>query len=563
MSYGSTVHTVDFTNGMHLIFGKNGTGKTTQFIALYYALFGKPYKKNKVASLINETIKKELLVTLTFIVDNDNYKIVRGQKPSIFEIYCNDILLNQNSTNSEYQTILEESILKFNETIFKQLIFLGANVNTTKSFVDLTKAEKEELFSIITDTAIFSELKEAIKLKSKQLTANKTELDYKSKVLKELIIAEEANIKKLIAHNASVAEQNEEVITLLQDKIKNIEESITKYDEALIKLKEKKSIYDSEKYILEVMNGNANGVKKDLDNLKLQLRRIEDVEKTFSHCIGCATLNKISDVDISVKPKVLLDIESLTETYDKLLVAINQKAEEVNALLELLQKGKQVKISKEAKEQELNSTLAEIQRIQNTVVYEIDNALLETKTIELTECNIHLETVGGELINYDKLNKLFDNNNIKGLIIKQSLPLLNKFINEYLDCFTEFPFKFNVDETFSTSLKRTNGLDNYEYDFQSLSNGQAMRITFSIILAFLRLVEYKNGVSTNLLILDEILDSSLDTDGRLELLELLKNNFTEKSIYIISHNDEIKNTELFDIQYHVSTVDNFSNIEQQ
>jgi DNA repair exonuclease SbcCD ATPase subunit len=555
MSYGNELTTINFSNDMTLITGKNGEGKTTMFMALFYALYGKPYKKVKLASLINATTKKDSIVYVEFDIGSDNYTVKRGQKPAIFEITKNGELINQNSTTSVYQEYLED-ILKMNDTIFKQLIFLGVNVNN-KSFVDLTKSEKEELFQTITDTAIFGELKEGIKTKVKELTSSKLELDYKIKVIKELITAEEINIRKLTLHNESILLQNEEVITDLERRYEDNVIIIKKYDEAFSKLRDKKVVYDSKKAMLEVINNDANKVKDNLSNFMLQLRRIEDIEKTFSHCIGCATLNKISDVDISQKENIKEKIDNLSKTHNKMKIDITAKNEELEILLEVLYKGKQLKISKDAKEQEQLNILNEIERIKTTKAYDISTLLIDKKTEELNEHIITIDDVNTKLTKYDKLNKLFDNNNIKGIIIKQSLPLLNRFINEYLEFFSDFPFVFSVDNNFVSSIKTSNTID---YEFASLSNGQSMRISFSIILAFLKLVEHKNGITTNLLILDEILDSSLDYNGRNELLDIIKRNFINSSVFVISHNDDVVDSETFTKHIYVKKENNFSTI---
>jgi DNA repair exonuclease SbcCD ATPase subunit len=183
---------------------------------------------------------------------------------------------------------------------------------------------------------------------------------------------------------------------------------------------------------------------------------------------------------------------------------------------------------------------------------------LKDKKFESVELNTKITILKDNINKYDQLNKLFDNNNIKGLIIKQSLPMLNKFINEYLDHFSDFGFKFNVDSSFNSSIK----INNKDYEFASLSNGQSMRISFSIVLAFLKLIETKNGVSTNLLVLDEILDSSLDYNGRIELLDIIKREFYNKSVFVISHNDDIINTEHFTTTLKVEKQDGFSTIQE-
>lgn len=556
MSYGPDETSIDFDNTMTLITGKNGEGKTTQFIALYYALFGKPYKKVKLGSLINSITSKDLLVVLEFNIGNDFFRIVRGQKPNLFEIHKNEELINQSSSISDYQTMLETDILKFNENIFKQLIFLGANVNTTKSFVDLSKAEKEDMFQTITDTSIFSELKEAIKIKVKDLNLTKTELDYKIKVLDELIFAETVNIKKLEIQNASILEQNDDYITELKASINDIDNVLSKYNDGLERIKLKKPEYDENKAKYITLKQELEETNSLLTEDLATLNKIEAVENTFSNCIGCDKLKLISPVDINSKQDVL---DSITKTKSLLHIrniSLKTLDEEIEKLNEIFNKGKQLKLSRDSKLEEkirVEKELANLESRKQNIV-SIDSSVLDSKILEKEQNSITLDEVNDYLVKYTALTKLFDNANIKGLIIKQSLPVLNKFINEYLDSFSDFPFKFSVDANFVSSIK----FNNEDYEFLSLSNGQAMRITFSIVLAFLRLVEHKNGITTNLLILDEILDSSLDSTGREELLNLIKYSFKNKSIFVISHNDDIIGTEVFDKSYTIKREDSFS-----
>lgn len=561
MSYGNYDTVIDFDNSMTLITGKNGYGKTTQFIALFYALFGKTYKKNKLASLINNKTSKGMLVDVGFVIGNDTYRVVRGQKPTIFEIYKNAEIVDQLPSSTGYQDYLD-NILMINENIFKQLIFLGANVNSTKSFIDLTKAEKEELFQTITDTTIFGGLRDNIKLKVKDLISQRTDLEYKSKVLKELISAEEFNIHKLEQQNALIQQDNSTVITELQNKITEVESTVSKYSEALEKIKEKKTLYDNKKEEFSTINDKLTSIKVELNVNERKLQRILDVEKTFTVCVGCDKLSKVSDVDITEKDvlvsnckKLEVDISLISEAHTTLFT-------EIAELTEVFNKGKQLKMSKDNLQQDLiryNSELSNLLNRQSNIVT-IDRSVLESKSTELSESNSSTLVVNESISKYEKLNKLFDNNNIKGLIIKQSLPLLNKYINDYLDQFTEFSFKFNVDNTFNTSIKH-NGVTDYE--FTSLSNGQSMRLSFSIILAFLKMIESRNGVSTNLLVLDEILDSSLDYVGRQDLLSIISSNFQGKNVFVISHNDDVIANEFFSKHLAVSIDNSFSKIEQK
>jgi DNA repair exonuclease SbcCD ATPase subunit len=554
MSYKDE-QTVNFNSGMHLVTGPNGTGKTSQFIALYYVLYGKPYKKNKLVSLINNIINKDMLVTIDFYINDDQYNIKRGQKPAIFEIYKNDILINQSATTAEYQRILEEDILKISDNVFKQLIFLGANISTSKSFVDLTKAEKEELFQVITDTSIFNELKDLIKIKVKEYTQELSDTNFKISVLKESIINDTKSFEqlelqnvKILEHNQKLSEKKEYLTTIIDD----INKTINKYNEGLQKVRDKKPKYDELKLELKVLEDKETYYTGSLLILDKKLQRILDVESSFGVCIGCDKLKIISNVDIIEKDNIVEEINNIKELTDKLEPRIEQISNELTELQNVFEKAKDIIQRRDIKLLDLNRYSNELLELKLLDIIDINYINLNDRKLQLDGLMLSVEKLTTLLQNYNQLTKLFDTNNIKGLIIKQALPLLNRYVNQYLDVFSDFPFKFNIDEQFVSGIKNINNINSpIDYEFASLSNGQSMRITFSLVLAFLKLIETKNGVTTNILILDEILDSSLDYNGRTELLSTIKETFYNKSVFVISHNDDVIGNELFNTQYRV------------
>jgi DNA repair exonuclease SbcCD ATPase subunit len=542
-----------FTEGMHLITGINGSGKTSMFIALYYALFGKPYKKTKVGSLINNTVNKDMLVTLMFSVDNDKYIIKRGQKPAIFEIYKNDELINQSATTSEYQNFLENDIIKVSEHVFKQLIFLGANVSTSKSFIDLTKAEKEELFQVITDTSIFSGLVDSIKFKVKGINQDLKDVQFRHKVLEEDLrttklnnIQLELQNVKILKHNTRLEEKRNELMLRIQE-ANNL---IIKYNEAIQKIKEKKPRYDELTTLIGELNNRISQFDSEFKMLTSNLQRILDVETSFGVCIGCVNLKVISSVDVSEKEAIRVKIDYTKNQLSTLNMQKDDLLIEYQKLKDTFEKAKQIKPQRELQEDILNRSTKEIDELSRLETVNIDSSEVEGKETLVNTYVLDMQKQQTLLQNYAQLIKLFDNNNIKGLIIKQSLPILNKYVNFYLDNFSDFPFRFNIDEQFTTSIRNIYSVDApIDYEFASLSNGQSMRVTFSLILAFLELVRFKNGVTTNLMILDEILDSSLDYIGRMELLQVIRSTFQDSAVFIISHNDDVVNNEIFTTSY--------------
>ena len=214
LSYGRDIEagTLSFENGIDIITAANGSGKSVIVDGLCSAFFGRPYRKIKLSSLQNNINSKELRVEVRFRVHSKEYKIVRGMNPSIFEIYENDVLLEEESTIKSYQTMLEENIICTSEEVFRNLIVLGANIASSKSFLDLSAKEKEEIFNCLIDTKIFQELTDASRRKLNAYKTLNTEYEYKDKLLREFLSSEKTRIEDIKKHNERIKTSREKDI---------------------------------------------------------------------------------------------------------------------------------------------------------------------------------------------------------------------------------------------------------------------------------------------------------------------------------------------------------------
>lgn len=677
LSYGNDFAVLDFNSGIDLVMGINGQGKSTFNDAIFYALFGKPFRKIKGASLINRTNKKKLQVELIFKVDAKRYKIIRSMKPNKFEIYIEAYdedastgdftLIEQRASVKDYQKLLEEEILNINETIFRQLIVLGANLPSSKPFMELSQGEKESLFQVLTDTSIFSHIKDNIKSRITTQKANLKEYDYKREILKSSLDSERLMIQQAEKQNEDFKEHHKENIRITTGNIDTTNENIEKYKAGLEKLKELKVTYDEEMAKTSKLYENFNemaevhswgnkankenieeeyqeaiaeldGVYNGLDYTEMEsdiskkqmaisntisvikglensLEFIYGAEKSAINCTSCETTNylvNISEEEVKNKANYLKQIKveeeflenlkkeeqilksELTDMKKKFYSEyMSDKKEETtkkNKREYELQEAKKEQIKEEAKIQaeisaallitdgykekllngkRLKDTLQE--QINNLSYYE--NKLVELQSIKMVEVNYEsLDNKEADMKiitdNITLISKTIDEllyleniigaNNLKGAVIKRQIPFLNKGINHFLELFSLLEYSFVIDENFKERLISRDE----DSEFNQLSNGQKSRISFSIMFAFLKLIEERNGVKTNLLVLDEILDSSVDASGREELLNILKSEFSEtKDIIIISHNPEIKEkVELFDRMIHVEK-DKFSSLK--
>ena len=671
MSYGNDFTEINFSLGIDLVLGTNGVGKSTFADALFYALFGKPFRKVKTGSLINRTNKKKLEVQLIFYIDSKKYKIIRSQKANKFEIYLETedeyILIEQRAATKDYQKFLEEEVLNLNETIFRQLIILGANLPSSKPFMELTQTEKESLFQVLTDTSIFGHLKAAIKLRTHDKKQELKDLEYKRDILKSSLDSETLMIEQAEKQNEDFKAHHEENLRVTSDNIINTKNTIIKYQEAIEKLKDMKVQYDEFQADASAIMMDIDGKKSDnqakiqkiqeknmskyqslisectiseaevqetqrreteIHNLKqdsqesssekrdldAKVKFIEGAEQSSIACTSCDTTNYLTDIcddEVHKKEEYLARIkvikviitnnsnetkaleialrkykadvqESLQINKDNIqskkaeldsklqeeqnilqkeLTPLEQELQGIRAeadkLKEKLLNGKRVKETLQENESNLGYYENKLKELQSIKAVEINYNGYHTKQdqMKLLQENLALSVKLRDDLNY--LDTLIDGNNLKGAVIKKQIPFLNKGINHFLELFSMLDYSFVIDENFKERLINRDD----DSEFNSLSNGQKARISFSIMFAFLKLIEERNGVKTNLLVLDEILDSSVDASGREELLAILKSEFSEtKDIIIISHNEQIKEKiELFDRLIHIEK-DKFSTL---
>lgn len=539
LSFGKKTTEFNFSKGIDLVIGKNGYGKSSIFLdALTYVLYGSPFRKIKLASLINKINKGNLLVTLNFKINDNQYKIIRGIKPNIFEIYKNEELIEPEAETKDYQSMLEEFILKTPENIFRQIIVLGSNISSSKSFMDLSSKEKEDVFQKITDTKIFSLMGIIIDTKIKKLKTQIQELKYRDNIL-------ELNINSLKSSLESIEKQNEYYFQKrkstkedLISKIEQLEEDNKRYLNSLIKLKEAKTKLDLRTAELDTKNQEISDIQEVIDILNKKISNIEISLASSFVCEHCGGNNFLKKAD---------DIDKLDEFKDKHLVFSTNKISlqderkelesKILSLKEILLQAKPIKSKIDYNKQQIDSLNFELDELEAYIPKEMNNESLEKMEKELSEVKSELNIILNGKDNLDYINSSISSENIKGTIISQELPFLNKYINEYLEKFSLIGYNLVIDKNFKDRIISRNE----ENEYNQMSNGQKSRINFSIMFALLKMLEQRNGISFNTLILDEVLDSSLDSLGRDELLSILYNDFSEnKNVIIISHNAEVK-----------------------
>jgi DNA repair exonuclease SbcCD ATPase subunit len=522
-----------------LIIGKNGEGKSTILDALCFSLFGKPFRNINKGQLVNSINGKGCSVEVEFDINGKEYKIIRGIKPNVFEIWLDGEMINQDAASRDYQKILEQQILKLNYKTFTQVVILGSA--SFVPFMQLPTTQRREVIEDILDIRIFStmnqllkekvqETKDAITAIENEISTAKTKVDSQTQLIKTITEAKTSAIESIgakISANSTEILHAEGEIQLIISEIDTLKASINDKETVAEDIDKAKSIRSKLLQKIETCEHNTEFFNE------------HDVCPSCSQDIAEEYKEGIIK-DLNAK---MLDNNTKIGELETILTNLNTKLSKINEVVEKIT-DKNIELStrnstitllnKQIKELE-----AETQRVKSdtTNIDEEKVKLKELATEAITK--IHTKTTLQEQRNLeDVANILLKDTGIKTAIIREYLPIMNKLINKYLQAMDAY-IHFELDEAFNESVK-SRFRDDFTY--ASFSEGEKMRIDLAILFTWRQIAKMKNSVNTNLLLLDEIFDSSLDTAGTDYFLNLM-NQFGENSnIFVISH----KGDQLFD-----------------
>jgi DNA repair exonuclease SbcCD ATPase subunit len=519
-----------------LIIGTNGAGKSTLLDALTFALFGKSFRGINIPSLVNTINEKELMVEVEFRIGTREYKIERGLKPTIFNIYCNGILINQDAKSKDYQKVLETQILKFNYKAFTQIVILGSS--SFVPFMQLPALDRRAIIEDLLDIEIFSSMNSIVKSQLKEILADldtsKVKLDAilaKIDLQKKYVEEAKRNSTELVAKkNTEYAENEVQVNKLMQD---------SNYVQRHI-----------DWLLMQV--ADEPDVKTKLNQLKLFHTKIETkikgAEKSLhfysdnDHCPTCQ-----QGLEINFKNNAINTANTQLHEYKEGIQKITDKADSLTMRLDAIGE-LQTKIRNHQSEvTRINASVVQIQRYLKKLQNEIKE--LENKKVlsdDMLHVSEQLMKDLGELNNkrielsdskkyYDVAATLLKDNGIKTKIIKQYLPVINKLVNKYLSAM-DFFVNFEIDEEFKETIK-SRYRDTFRYE--NFSEGEKMRIDLALLFTWRTIAKLKNSMNTNILVLDEVFDSSLDNMGTEEFMKLLNNLEKEVNVFVISHKGDI------------------------
>jgi DNA repair exonuclease SbcCD ATPase subunit len=537
LSTGNQWTEVDFEkHHTNLIIGTNGAGKSTILDALTFVLFNKPFRRINKPQLVNTTNEKDCIVEIEFSVNSRDYLVRRGIKPNIFDIEVNGVPLHKEADDRANQRILEENILKVNYKSFTQIVILGSS--TFVPFMQLTTSNRREVIEDLLDIRIFSAMNNLIKDKIREKKDQIKSLELKKETLKDKMKMQQSFIEELENRGNANINANKEKITNLDSEVgiymtenAKIEEDIFKYTK------------DQE----EVVGAGDKLVK--LNNLKGKISQkvsaITKEHKFFTENTVCPTctqtieeefrLNRITDAQNKAKElqKGFQELEEtikLEQERERQFTVLSKEITKLNH--EISQNNTRISLN----QRQIRDLESEIQTItQNLANRNTEHEKLEEFQTNLQKTFEDLSKKKEEIVYYDFAYSLLKDDGVKTKIIKKYLPFINQQVNRYLQMM-DFYINFHLDEEFNETVKSPIHED---FSYSSFSEGEKMRIDLALLFTWREVARVKNSVNTNLLIMDEVFDSSLDGFGTDEFLKIIRYVIKDANIFVISHKTDL------------------------
>jgi len=536
-SFGNTFTEINLNgSATTLVCGSNGNGKSFAFLdSISFGLFGKPFRNMNIPQLVNSVNKKNCVVELEFTVGKTEYKIVRGLAPKIFKIYKDDELLNEDAKSKDYQNILEEQIIGMNHKTFSQVVVLGSS--SFIPFMQLTPADRRLVIENILDIGIFSEMNGVLKTKMGVAKGSLQTVDSelllvneKISATKEVLESYQKNTADRVSDRKRTLEENTETIKSLSKELKVFQKTMKELETELEPGDQINAELKKQQIVLFKLESAIESIQTD----------IQFFEKNHS-CPTCRqTISKEHKETVIAEKSE--KAQEQHRSLDRIKEAIAMSKNNLNKITSVQNKYNDLVIKASAKEQTIESLIKLNERLDQEVIAVAETADTQAKiqdnqdrlTELLAKHQKHLEKKQktlDTLRSYDKLVSLFKDSGIKAKIVKYYIPLINKYVNKYLNSM-DFYANFHLDEEFNEVIKSRH---RDEFCYESFSEGEKMRIDLALLLTWREIAKLKNSVNTNLLILDEVFDSSLDSGGVDELMKLLSSFGVRTNVFVISH----------------------------
>jgi len=537
----------------HLILGSNGAGKSTLLDALCFVLFNKPFRKIIRRQLINSINERECLVEIKFYIGSVKYKVIRGIKPNVFEIYRNGQLLDQDAANKDYQAYLEKSILKFNFKSFTQVVILGSS--TFVPFMQLTAPNRREVIEDLLDIQIFSRMNLLLKDRVKDLKDNQKECEHLMQIAEQQVAMQKNTIDNM-------EKMNDDYMKRLHDQ----------FDENEKRIAELSAEVDSKKILIEEYGLKVNNMPdnqkmheelRDMRaKIKSNLKRAEKEVAFYKNNDECPTCTQKLPAKLKKKNVESAEqrVEKMTGGLDDITVKINDCFHTIKQQKETCDKITTVQTEILGHQRETESLLIKSKKILTDTEAEAPDVKKEkTKLSDFVKNQKKTAKdcakVNHEADNLKTVSSLLRDGGIKSRIIAKFIPIINQRINKYLQSM-DFFVNFTLDEEFNEIIKSR---FRDEFSYASFSEGEKQKIDLSLLFTWRDIAKMKNSAATNLLILDEVFDSSLDSASTEELFKILRGLDSKTNFFVISHKGDIL-LDKFDTTLRFEKVNDFSKV---
>ena len=538
LSTGNQFTEIDFQkNNTNLIIGTNGAGKSTMLDALTFVLFNKPFRKINKPQLVNTQNERECLVEIEFEINTRQYVVRRGIKPTVFDIVVNGTELHREADDRAMQRVLEDNILKVNYKSFTQIVILGSS--TFVPFMQLTTANRREVIEDLLDIRIFSLMNNILKDKIRTQKDQVKSLDLKKETLKDKMKMQQNFIDELENRGKQNIDSNNNKITNLMSEVDQYLKENTKLQEDLQNSTKKQEEVAGARQKLAKLNTLRGKLSQKVSAITKEHKFFmentvcptctQDIEESFR-------LNKIDDVQNTAK--------ELKEGFDELESTIKfeqQRERQFNALSQeitnLTHGISQNNTRVSGNQRQIRDLEHEIQTItENLANRNTEHEKLDEFKSNLAHTFAELSDKKQEIVHHDFAYSLLKDDGVKTKIIRKYLPFINQQVNRYLQMM-DFYINFHLDEEFKETVKSPIHED---FSYSSFSEGEKMRIDLALLFTWREVARVKNSVNTNLLIMDEVFDSSLDGFGTDEFLKIIRYVIKDANIFVISHKQDMR-----------------------
>tara|TARA_B100000927_G_scaffold288756_1_gene283952 strand:- start:1102 stop:2772 length:1671 start_codon:yes stop_codon:yes gene_type:complete len=526
LSTGNSFTEIEFNRSPStLVVGENGSGKSTMLDAVCFSLFNKPFRKISKTQLINSINNKKMIVEIEFRIGGKEFKVIRGVKPSIFEVYCNGQMLDQDAAVRDTQKYLEESILKMNFKSFTQIVILGSASFTP--FMQLPTASRREIIEDILDIEIFTTMNQVLREKIAVLRDEIRDVESEVEVAKSKATVQRKYIEQL--------EKDKKIkVDKIKEKIDELIEATTELETKLAETTAEKESHDDPKERKRKLDALKDKLNSNLRKARKELDFYHDTEE----CPTCkqGLTHEFKEEKQKEKSERIQELETGLHDMDAEYSSVHDAIEKYDQIVTDITEIQSELITQERYKNRLTLELNEAE----TNVADIDDERnrLKEMAVDLTNKNKEKTSKGEEQHYNTAAASLLKDTGIKTRVIRQYLPIINQLVNKYLAAM-DFFVHFDLDEKFNETIKSRH---RDKFSYSSFSEGEKQRIDLALLFTWRTIAKMKNSASTNLLLLDEVFDSSLDNNGVDYVMNLLNTIGEETNVFVISH----KGDQLFD-----------------